>query len=199
MKIQHSNATKYNRYPRIFQRVSEYINASGTGAKVLSFGCSSGEEIATLDELYVSQSTIVGVDVDLESIAKAREKVFTGKNKIEIYGPSEDEWKSLEYDVVLALSVLCNWPDSQYLADITPLYRFNDFEAQTQFLASLVRSGGILVIHNSSFYFEDTNTYKTQFRPIHIDFDYLGEVKKFDSSGREYLNTRVGSNFFRKL
>lgn len=199
MQAQVSNFTQFNRYPRIFSRVSEFVkNPSCVNTRVLSFGCSTGEELSTLDDLYFSGVVLTGVDISAECVAKARQLSYTGKNKVEIYGPDDDSWKYKNYRVILALSVLCRWPDTIDMDSIESLYSFPEFEAQVRFLTDRLEPGGLLVVHNSSYYVEDTSVYKTTLRHVDLGIDYLGEVKKFDRKSRAYVNDRAGSNFFIK-
>lgn len=199
MQIQESTVTEFDRYPRIFRRVADYVGSLKRKPRVLSFGCSSGEEVRSLDQLYVKGAVLVGVDVDPDCLDRARKIPRTGRNQISIHHYEDADWRTGNYDVALALSVLCKWPTSADLEDISSIYSFSDFSDQVSELASLLRPGGVLVVHNSSFFFEDTLVYKEQFRPMHIDFDYLGEVKRFDVAGIAYTNQRSGNNFFVKV
>lgn len=81
-RIQESNATEFNRYPSIFSIVREISIDRGKdcGIEVLSFGCSSGEEVASLDSIYLENSKLVGVDVSYSAIAKAKQYQPTGRN-----------------------------------------------------------------------------------------------------------------------
>ena len=51
--------TAHNRYPAIFQTCAHYLRTNPQ-AKLLSFGCSTGEETRTLAE-YMPQATVVGI------------------------------------------------------------------------------------------------------------------------------------------
>ena len=90
-RIQESNATEFNRYPSIFSIVREISIDRGKdcGIEVLSFGCSSGEEVASLDSIYLENSKLVGVDVSYSAIAKAKQYQPTGRNDCTFFHSGE--------------------------------------------------------------------------------------------------------------
>ncbi|MGB9153846.1 MAG: hypothetical protein WCD70_12270 [Alphaproteobacteria bacterium] len=74
---QTDNTTQHNRYPEIFARTAEVFKERGmVPNRLLSFGCSSGEEVMTLAETYFPSSQIVGVDVAQSFVDAAQEKNF---------------------------------------------------------------------------------------------------------------------------
>ncbi len=58
---QAANNTRYDRYPEIFRTAR--LAAGPQPLRILSFGCSTGEEPRTLAEKYFATSQILGVDV----------------------------------------------------------------------------------------------------------------------------------------
>ena len=70
--MQVSAATLYNRYPDVFECAQEVAEFNFRGVNrplnILSFGCSSGEEVKTLHELYFPSATITGVDIHRKSV-----------------------------------------------------------------------------------------------------------------------------------
>jgi len=68
--LQVSHQTKYNRFPKIFDSARIL---KPDAKRILSFGCSTGEECQRLAELFPS-AEIVGVDIDEYSIKTARKK-----------------------------------------------------------------------------------------------------------------------------
>ena len=57
---QKTPATSYNRYPEIFKEIKGIIPSPN---QILSFGCSTGIECETLQELYFPNIKIIGLDI----------------------------------------------------------------------------------------------------------------------------------------
>lgn len=188
-----------DRYPTIFSAVSSYAQKQSHPIRILSFGCSSGEEVLTLDSKYLQNADIHGVDIDQDALNSARKLQFSENNTVAFHHSSDPDWKHLSFDVVLALSVLCRWPETRRMENINGIYPFEQFAKQARELGSLVRRGGLLVIHNSSYYFEDTSAYREWFRPLHLEISNIGEVKRFDNSGNAFVNTRPAANIFQRI
>lgn len=200
-RIQDSNWTAFDRYPDHFKVVSDYALLTHRGIdklKLLSFGCSTGEEIRALDEIYLQGADLTGVDIDSESISEARKKCIGSRNSCFFYHVSDDAWKA-KYNVVMAMSVLCNWPTTRRKLNINSLYSFASFNEQVEQLDQLLDVGGLLVIHNSNYFFEDTSIYQKNYRPYGNKSLSVGFVKRFDVNGWRYINHRFGSNFFIKV
>ena len=65
--------TFVDRYPRIFTFVKDQL-ANTAAPRLLSFGCSTGEEVFTLRR-YFPQAEIVGIDINPRSIAHCRKQL----------------------------------------------------------------------------------------------------------------------------
>lgn len=195
-RIQVSNATSFNRYPSIFKEVGEIVDTKFDGnAEILSFGCSSGEEIQTLDLLYIENSILVGVDVDDACIGAAKANVAGKRNRVSFYTSSELPDRVV-FDIVLALSVLCRWPDTQGKTNISELFSFRIFNEVCFELSKRVRLGGYLIVHNSNYYFEDSSSFRN-FR-VASPLDAIGFVERFDITGEAQINARRGYVVFQK-
>lgn len=194
-QIQTSNATEYNRYPHIFNEVAEIVRDTGA-VRVLSFGCSTGEEIASLDAIYLSGCTLIGVDINEPALAAARSIKMSGRNECRFLEP-KDVIGIQAFDVVLGMSVFCRWPEAKSLKDLNHLYSFDEFESQLCEVDELLVSGGILVLHNTNYYFEDTELFAKKFRVFRKEAD-IGFVARFDKSGKRYVNDRPGYVIFQK-
>lgn len=165
----------------------------------MSFGCSTGEEVASLDALYLTGCHIVGLDVSSDAIsAAAAHVVRTGRNQITFQTYDTFPVAAHTFHVVLALSVLCRWPDAEGKDNISELYGFREFSDQIESIDGLVEPGGVLVVHNSNYYFEDTRVFAMRYEPIHVDFNDIGFVTRYDTQSVRYSNSRPGYVFFRK-
>lgn len=198
-QIQESNATEFNRYPGIFSKVAEFASESGSRrARVLSFGCSTGEEVASLDRLYLTGCELVGVDISEEALGKARRLKASGRNDCSFLHSSELN-ADRKFEIVMALSVLCRWPDTKGKKDIARIYSFDNFEEQLALIDTHVVTGGVLVLHNTNYYFEDTSVFSNSYSIAASSNQDIGFVTRFDVLGKRYVNQRNGHVFFRKI
>lgn len=149
---QFANTTKENRYPLLFEQSRAVI---GNCKRVLSFGCSTGEEVETLSKLYFQESEVFGYDLNPEVIDIARAKYnhlfFSEYEKISSYC----------FDAIFCCSVLCQFP-------IWFDYSFERFEETLIYIDNLLNLGGYLIIYNSSFNFEDTKIFQDKYKVIKI-------------------------------
>jgi lipopolysaccharide biosynthesis glycosyltransferase len=141
---QKNSKTTSNRYPFLLKRVSSLCRAPKT---ILSFGCSTGEELFSIREVY-KDAIIYGVDIRTSAVETARALTV---NDSHIHVISHDQCAKLKFDLIFAISVLCRWPE----VEDTP-YSFDMFRSVTSELAlSLVSKTGILVVYNSAYYVSD--------------------------------------------
>lgn len=186
----HTN-THYDRYPEVFSTIAKLMTEHSRHFKVLSFGCSTGEEVLALAEKYfAAPTTIIGVDIESRVIDEARQK-NTFPDRVHFF-QSNDKVLSEHspYDVIFAMSVLCAWPESKKLDDISAYITFSDFERHVANLDQFLSAGGYLVIYNASFCFTDSllsNAYEPILIPNHQE---SGFVKKFDKH-----NKSLGKDF----
>lgn len=184
MEHQISTATKYDRYPAIFKATAELIGAGSPNIcknlKVLSFGCSFGEEIKTLKDTYFPYSRIDGVEINGDCIEFCRER-FGSDNIIHSY----DSFKhnTTRYNVIFAMSVLCKWEETKGVKNCSKIYPFIKFDQQIFDLTQKLSPGGVLVIYNSNFCMFESSVYNN-FNPITRDFGGSGFVHKFNSKNK---------------
>ena len=181
---QQHNATEYNRYPKIFQRVGELCRIGNIqNGKILSYGCSTGEEALTLSNIYFPEFQITGVDISQSVIDKANRLDFNRK-KINFFVSDLDKIaENGPYDVIFAMSVFCMWPQSQGVEDISSIYPFSRFEAGIEELDPQLRVGGFFVVANSNFDFRDTQV-AANYKSISINIASSGFVERFNSRNK---------------
>jgi SAM-dependent methyltransferase len=139
------NLTALNRYPEIFAAAAA---AAPQAKRVLSFGCSTGEECVTLAE-YFPKAQIVGTDINPVNLLRARKHqshrvrfVYARDRILSGFGG---------FDIVFCMAVL-RTPETNGIGQHYPFERFVE---RAQFLESLVRPGGLLIIHNATYRFSD--------------------------------------------
>lgn len=192
MLHQKNNATKYDRYPEIFRVCSDIKGGNndyenrGLQPKVLSFGCSFGDEIQTLKDLYFKSAIIDGVDINPDCVTHCREK-FAYANKI--YNYSDFLNSERKYDVIFAMSVFCKWEDTELINDCSDVYPFSMFDNGVKLLYDRLKEGGLLVIYNANFRMCDSSIYSL-FEPV-ITRDEIKEsgfVHKFYKDNKKIQN-----------
>jgi SAM-dependent methyltransferase len=142
---QEPNHTRYDRYPAIFAAAKA---ASGPEPlRILSFGCSTGEEPRTLAEKYFPSSRILGVDVAPEVLAAARARTQDLANVSIAASDAASVAASGLYDLVFAMSVLCRNPAPKDWSE----YPFARFEARVAELTALLKPGGVLALANTNY------------------------------------------------
>lgn len=197
LDVQVSNTTRMNRYPLVFSVVAQAA-AAVQQPRILSYGCSTGEEPHTLATTYFPQAQIVGLDVSAEALAAAR-KLNADQDRVTI---AESTREALSghgpYDVIFAMSVLCRWPTTRRMDNIADLFPFDRFVDQAATLDAVLRPGGLLVIYNANYEFLHT--------PIAANYDLVlsprirtaGQVKKFRSDGAAAAPAGITCCIYRK-
>jgi SAM-dependent methyltransferase len=175
--------TEVDRYPEIFAFVAEFAQKMNGPPRLLSFGCSTGEECITLRR-YVPGSSIVGVDVRRSIINKARRwAMISGVRDVSFLLERDQRWRQQPYDVVFAMSVLCRWPATKDVGASGTIYSFRTFDRAVRRLGQLVNPGGLLVMYNANYRFTDTDT-SSGFAALEVPgVSESGFVTKFSPDG----------------
>jgi 2-polyprenyl-3-methyl-5-hydroxy-6-metoxy-1,4-benzoquinol methylase len=146
------NDTRVDRYPRIFSFVQSHLGAASK-ARILSFGCSTGEEVSSLRE-YFPHAEIKGIDINPGNIAVCRQRLKraggTGVS-FEIASSTGVE-ASAAYDVIFCMAVLRHGSlGNPGVTRCDHLIRFEDFAKAVADFERCLKPGGLLVIRNSNF------------------------------------------------
>jgi SAM-dependent methyltransferase len=163
--------TSADRYPDIFQQVCKLVG-DGASARILSFGCSTGEEVFSLRR-YFPEAEIVGLDINPFNIAVCRfQRLKAGDKRMSfaVAGSTAGE-ASGSYDAVFAMAVFRHGdlnispppPESGHRI------RFAEFEQSVADLARVLKASGLLIIEHAMFRFCDTRSAK--------DFETVYSVK----------------------
>lgn len=148
-----TSVTGNDRYPQLFLETTNLIGRENPIA-ILSFGCSTGEECFSLKS-YFPNSKIVGVDINRLSVKQATKKNRFSDIEFFVSSPELIKKKG-PYDIIFCLSVLCRWEDTLGLKNCENVYPFTKYNATVEMLTQQVKTGGLLVIYNSNFRFEET-------------------------------------------
>lgn len=157
--FQQSTYTSLNRYPLLFQLCEQYFKSlKSTEAlpqKLLSFGCSTGEEVYTLGQLF-PMATIIGVDINNWCLAKCKKK-YANPNSSFLHSQSEAFETMANFDAIFCLAVLQHTQNrSQEKGEKATAFTFEQFEAILLALDKKLKRGGLLVIDHTDFSFLDT-------------------------------------------
>jgi len=156
--FQFSGTTGDDRYPEVFRFVNDRLK-SATTHRLLSFGCSTGEEVFTLRR-YFPRATIEGIDINPFRIAACRRQLRRrgGDSQLSFsVAASTHHLPSESYDAIFCLAVLRR---GELRTGPAPrcdhLLRFDDFERAVADFARCLKPGGYLAITFSNFRFSDT-------------------------------------------
>ena len=196
--LQRRTNTAPNRYPGIFRTVRSHIAAShgpglGEGRlRILSFGCSTGIEVLSI-RAYFPDATIFGCDRDPDAMRQALRNTRDDACRLFLSTP-EAITANGPYDLIFAMSVFCQYPDSKGVSNLESLYPFSLYEKLASNLIDNLREGGLLCVMNSNYPFSTL--------PQSAQFDRLrsplipgnGFIDKFARDGRR-LTTSFGNKY----
>lgn len=149
--------TSYNRYPFVFEGVKE-IMTDKEQLKILSFGCSTGEEVETI-RAYFPNATIVGADINKECLKSCQKRIFDEKVKF-IISSQDLIHKQGPYDAIFCMAVLQRLPHkvlNEGITNISTLYPFRKFEDQLIELDKHLNVNGLLIVHFTQYNFLETS------------------------------------------
>ena len=160
--VQVATWTSSNRYPGIFRTVQARMRErlgpglGEAGLRILSFGCSDGSEAATLRS-YFPDALIHACDVNPTALHAAADRLSMDEAVVFASSPAAIAQHG-PFDVVLAMSVLCRFPESldRGMTNLRPLYGFAQFEDTVSLLAASLAPNGIICLYNTSYDFLDT-------------------------------------------
>ena len=157
--FQFANCTGMNRYPEVFSFVRDRLSEIAR-PHLLSFGCSTGEEVFTLRS-YFPTAQIVGIDINPRNIAVCRERLRqVGDPYIRFdVAASPSREGSACFDAIFCMAVLRRGElGSIDAARCDPIICFSDFDRLVAGLSRCLKPGGMLAIIHSNFRFSDAST-----------------------------------------
>lgn len=193
---QRSFYTSSNRYPLIFKTCAEYLSSTPT-PKILSLGCSTGEEVFSLLQ-YIPGATIVGVDVNNWCIKTARRNNKSAQCTF-IHRTSIAFNEAESFDAIFCMAVFqrtenrTNKDNSQAKG-----FLFENFEKEVLVLDKKLKQGGLLVIDNADFSFNDTSI-SEKYSPLAFEGNRIERKRPlFDRHNHKVSNSHSSFRVFVK-
>jgi SAM-dependent methyltransferase len=156
-----------DRYPWLFRFAAAALEGR-EDCKLLSFGCSQGDEVMALRR-YFPRAAITGIDFDPRNIARCRARIKDPQVRFAVAAATEGETAHF-YDAIFCLAVLCHgYLTISGAQRADPLLDFADFDRVVGDFARCLKPGGLLLLHTTSFRFCDTT--------IAEDFDVVLEAE----------------------
>jgi hypothetical protein len=148
--------TAEDRYPELFDLAA---TTQPNAARILSFGCSTGEEIAAIRARF-PEAGIDGAEINPRSRRFAARR-HQGDTHVRVIAPSA---MADSYDIVFALAVLQREPhriEEAGIEDLSPIYPFAKFDGAIDDLAERLSPGGLLCVANAHYRVEDSRAFAT--------------------------------------
>lgn len=150
--FQATNVTRANRYPEIFAFVRSQLGAEFDG-RILSFGCSTGEEVVTLRH-YFPEAFIKGIDINPANIAafqKALARRPDARITADCAGSTAGEADG-SYDAIFCMAVLRDGAlSASNVQDCTRYLPFSRFADAVSDFTRCLKPNGLLIIRHSNF------------------------------------------------
>ena len=158
--------TAPDRYPRIFDFARAHL-ADAPEPQILSFGCSTGEEVFSLRR-YFPRAAIRGLDINPLHIAicRARRRSAGDAAMLFAVASSAEQEPAGMYDAIFCMAVFRHGDLSFSGAHrCEHLITFDAFERTVSGLARCLKDGGLLAIRHANFRLCDT-ALAERFRPV---------------------------------
>lgn len=172
-----------NRYPEIFLACSDYFKGK-EHIKILSFGCSTGEEVLTIRE-YFPSAQIIGAEINSNSLAKCKELVVDDQIKF-IKSTSKNVKNHGPFDAIFCMAVLQRQPHliaSKAITSLKDIYPFEKFEQQIIQFDEILNQNGLAIIHFTQYSLLETSV-ASNYLPLgnYCQNDYTSPVFDKDSN-----------------
>jgi SAM-dependent methyltransferase len=169
--FQGSTFTCEDRYPLLFAQCRERLGSS-PDAHILSFGCSTGEEVFTLAR-YLPAARITGVDLNRWCLRVCRRR--NRSPLIDFLHAQSPEFAQLnDLDVIFCLAVFQRTENSEAQGGaLAHGFHFQQFQRAIELLDRKLKPGGLLFLDQADFRFADTSA-SAHYQPL----DFAGNERQ---------------------
>jgi hypothetical protein len=177
------------RYPALFDLAA---TLAPDAHRILSFGCSTGEELIALRRRF-PRAEIIGAEINPRSRRIAVRRVAKDARIVVVHPRSVQGI----FDLVFALAVLQREPHKiveMEVEDLSSYYPYVRFDTAVRQLGGVLATGGLLFVMNAQYRVEDSSL-AWQFEPI--SSSPLMDEPLFGPEGR-LLERAVAHTIFRK-
>ncbi len=190
-----SNFTTLNRYPDLFEAAQLHFGQH-EAPKLLSFGCSTGQEVATLSQ-YLPHATIVGVDINDWCLAEAN-KNYAAPQRHFINTLSADFEDMTDFDAIFCLAVFQHPHNRHDPTRRQSAYPFAQFENQLIELNKKLKPNGLLFIDHTDFNFIETSL-MPQYKILNIPHNQTVRSRPlFNRQNQKIADTQNSFRVFQK-
>lgn len=186
---QTATTTAPDRYPVLFTTLAERLPSE---ARILSFGCSTGEELVSLRQLMPG-ARLSGVEINPRARRLARRRMASDPLS-EVVATLPDQ----RFDAVLALAVLQREPHrvaDDGIVDLGRIYPFERFDECLDALVACLGPGGLLAIYHAHYRVEDSRA-AAELSPLAGTPLLTGPL--FDRKSRRYVVTPPAASLWVK-
>lgn len=194
---QRSTFTAPNRYPELFEACRRHLEPISS-PRILSFGCSTGDELLSLAE-YMPRANIIGIDINPWCLKQCRQKCKGEQFQLCLRTDSRFDGIR-DCDVIFCLAVLQRSEnrDNPDIVESTSI-RFEQFEREIEVLDSKLRVGGLFVIDHADFSFAETRCSR-RYEPLEFDGNCAPRIRPmFDRHSKKVSEQQAVSRVFVKL
>jgi SAM-dependent methyltransferase len=191
--------TRPDRYPWLFGFAAARL-ATRPDLRILSFGCSRGEEVFSLRR-YFPTATLKGIDINPRKIARcqARARAEHSANITFAVAATTQGEPTAAYDAIFCLAVLCNGDLTTSGAECcAPLLHFDKFDWLVGDFARCLKPGGLLALHTTNFRFCDTRVARDFDVVLEADPAHLAPDVQFGRDNRLLRGERYRAVVFEK-
>ena len=112
---------------------------------------------------------------------------------------SENVMSHGPYDIIFALSVLCRWPETQFVRDSSRLYPFRKFDDTATLLDAPLSVGGLMVILNANYHFSDASVSGRYQGVTGLNLSQYECVHAFSKDNKKISEDGTGEWIFKKV